>query len=393
MIGEFHGALADNAILEAPGAFDFEFGAMAERRGGACKTGFEPGEQFVVAVIERDFGREAVALRDQLQALVGRDRIGVGAQGKEVAGGFDRREAGAWHQDGPGGGEAFDGGTHGAFELEHGGGGRLAWVDSFGVLDQGQRERASVFRQCGEEVGNAQPEAVGVEVAVTVDVLKGFEVVGGALGNFAQNQAAVAAAAGEVSAFAIRGRALGDFHEEGQSACGEVAEERGIDRGAEVVAVGDKEVFDAGVGEALQPTRSEQRGVKIPVAGGAPFEVGVFRPSHGFEGVGAELRDFVLQEVERTVGREVGVACEVAERVGGRAEAIHEQEARTRRAVGAAQPEDLAGDEVEKGEAVFDWNEGLGFFQAHTGAESAVQLDQAKLVEQGGIGRDPRDVG
>jgi hypothetical protein len=32
------------------------------------------------------------------------------------------------------------------------------------------------------------------------------------------------------------------------------------------------------------------------VAGGAPFEVGVFRPGHGFEGVGAELRDFVLQD-------------------------------------------------------------------------------------------------
>ena len=129
---------------------------------------------------------------------------------------------------------------------------------------------------------------------MTGNVLKGFEVVGRTLGNFAKNEAAVTAAAGEVSAFAIRGRAFGDFHEEGQSACGEVAEERGIDRGAEVVAVGDEEIFDAGVGEALQPTRSEQRGVKIPVAGGAPFEVGVFRPSHGFEGVGAELRDFIL---------------------------------------------------------------------------------------------------
>ena len=366
---------------------------MTEGRGGAFETGFESGEQFVVAVIERNFGREAMALRDQLEALVGRDRVGVGAQGEEVAGGFDRCEAGARHQDGSGGGEALDGGTHGAFELEHGGRGRLARVDGFGVFDEGQRERAPVFRQRGEEVGNAQPEAVGIEIAVASDVLKGLKVVGRALGNFAKNEAAVTAAAGEVSAFAIRGRAFGDFHEEGQSACGEVAEERGIDRGAEVVAVGDEEIFDAGIGEALQPTGSEQRGVKIPMAGGAPFEVGVFRPSHGFEGVGAELRDFVLQEVERTVGREVGVACEVAERVGGRAEAIHEQEARTRRAVGAPQPEDLASDEVEKGEAVFDWNEGLGFFQAHAGAESAVQLDHAEFVEQGGIGRCGRDVG
>ena len=178
--------------------------------------------------------------------------------------------------------------------MEHGGRGRLAWIDGFGVFDERQRERSSVFRQRGEEVGNAQPEAVGVEVAVAGDVLKGFEVVGRTLGNFAQNQAAVAAAAGEVSAFAIRGRALGDFHEEGQPARGEVAEECRVDRSAEVVAVGDKEVFDAGVGEALQPTGSEQRGIKIPVAGGAPFEVGVFRPGHGFEGVGAELWDFIL---------------------------------------------------------------------------------------------------
>lgn len=79
---------------------------------------------------------------------------------------------------------------------------------------------------------------------MTGDVLKGREVVGGALGNFAQNEAAVAAAAGEVSAFAIRGRALGDFHEEGQPARGKVGEEGGIDRGAKVVAVRDKEVCD-----------------------------------------------------------------------------------------------------------------------------------------------------
>ena len=53
---------------------------------------------------------------------------------------------------------------------------------------------------------------------MTGDVLKGFEVVGRALGNFAKNEAAVAAAAGEVSAFAILGCAFGDFHEEGQPA-------------------------------------------------------------------------------------------------------------------------------------------------------------------------------
>ena len=106
VIGEFHGALADDTVLEAPGAFDFELCAVTKGRGGAFETGFESGEQFVVAVIERNFGREAMALRDQLEALVGRDRVGVGAQGEEVAGGFDRCEAGARHQDGSGGGES-----------------------------------------------------------------------------------------------------------------------------------------------------------------------------------------------------------------------------------------------------------------------------------------------
>lgn len=55
-IGEFHGALADHAMLEAPGAFDLEFSAVAEGGGGLGKTGFESGERFVVAVVERDVG-------------------------------------------------------------------------------------------------------------------------------------------------------------------------------------------------------------------------------------------------------------------------------------------------------------------------------------------------
>ena len=84
------------------------------------------------------------------------------------------------------------------------------------------------------------------------DVLESVEVVGRTLGDFTQHEASVALATREVSAFAIRSGAFGDFHEEGKSALPEPGEESGVDGGAEVVAVGDEKVFDAFAGEALQ---------------------------------------------------------------------------------------------------------------------------------------------
>ena len=115
---EFYGTLADDAGLEAPGAFDFECVAMAEGGGAVVETGVESGQEFVVTVVEGDFGRDSLAFGGKLEAFVRGDLVGVGAESEEVGGGFDGGEAGAGDEDGSGVGKAFDGGAHGAFELQ-----------------------------------------------------------------------------------------------------------------------------------------------------------------------------------------------------------------------------------------------------------------------------------
>jgi hypothetical protein len=60
----------------------------------------------------------------------------------------------------------------------------------------------------------SQPQAVGVEIRVAVDVLERVEVRIRALRDFAQQQAAIGEAAGEVASFAVGGRAAGHFHQE-----------------------------------------------------------------------------------------------------------------------------------------------------------------------------------
>ena len=128
------------------------------------------------------------------------------------------------------------------------------------------------------------------------------------------------------------------------------------------------------------------------MSGRAPFQVGILRPFHGLQRSGEKLRDFILEEIEFSVRSEFGIARKVSKRVRRRAETVHEEEARSFGARVGAQPEDLAGDEVEEGESVFDRNERLGFFQPHAGAQSAVEFDHAEPVEQGGIGRCGLDV-
>ena len=78
------------------------------------------------------------------------------------------------------------------------------------------------------------------------DVLKFFEILAGALGNFAQEQLAITGPHGEVTAFAIRGCATCDFHQEGCSALGEIFQQLWFHDRTEVVGVRDKSIGHTG---------------------------------------------------------------------------------------------------------------------------------------------------
>jgi hypothetical protein len=111
-------------------------------------------------------------------------------------------------------------------------------------------------------------------------------------------EAAVTAAAGEVSAFAVGRGALGDFHEEGKTALRKPCEETRVNGRPEIVAIRNKEVFHAFVGEALQPSGSEEGRVEVAMSGRAPFQLGILRPFHGKQRGGEEFGNFVLEKIQ-----------------------------------------------------------------------------------------------
>ena len=76
--------------------------------------------------------------------------------------------------------KALNRGAHGRLQLHYRGGIAVFGVDSFAVFEHGQRQEALV---CGDglfESVEPQPQVVGVEVYVLVNVLKAFFVFSGA---------------------------------------------------------------------------------------------------------------------------------------------------------------------------------------------------------------------
>ena len=215
---------------------------------------------------------------------------------------------------------------------------------------------------------------VGIEELVGVDVLEGGFIGGGALGGFAEDELAGLGVGAEVAALAIGGGAAGYFHEERGVGSGEVGEEFRVEGGAEVVAVGDERVADAGCEEGVEFAGAGEGDIEVAVAWRAPFVVGVFGVFDGKVGGGVDFWDFVLDEFE--IGRvaEFGVFSKCGEGVGAGAEGVHEEDL-WGGALGA-EVEDLFGDEIEEGQAGFDFEEGFGFFEAHACAEAAVEFDE-----------------
>lgn len=263
-------------------------------------------------------------------------------------------------------------------------------VEFFEVADDGEGRGFAGAVEDVLEGGEVEPEVVGVEVAMALDVLEVVEFVLGALGDFAEEEGA-ADGFGEVSAFAVGGGAAGDFHDEGKVLVGEMAEEGEVEDGAEVVGIGDEGVAEAAVEELVEEAGGGEGDIKIAVAGGAPGFGGLAGPLSGDEGVGAEAGDAVLEEAGGdavlTPGK-FGVSVEDGGGVIGGGEAVHEQQGEGG-VVFAAEVEDLAADEVEEGEAVFDGEEGLGAVESHAGAEATVEFDEegvGKGAASGGFG-------
>ena len=78
------------------------------------------------------------------------------------------------------------------------------------------------------------------------------------------------------------------------------------------------------------------------------------------------------------------VGLHVLQCVLRRAEAVHQQKTDCRPRL-LTQMNDLMRDDIEKGRLPFDRKQALGFFQSHTRAEPAIELDHHRLRQQGWV--------
>ena len=102
----------------------------------------------------------------------------------------------------------------------------------------------------------ANPKIVRVEKAVTLDVLKGGQVRFRALCGFTQQKFTVTFR--EVAALAVRGRALGNLHQERLATVGKIVQQVQIQRRSEIVRVGYKQKLHAFAEQAIQPAGTDQ---------------------------------------------------------------------------------------------------------------------------------------
>ena len=229
--------------------------------------------------IEGDVRRLAGAIRVQFEAQVIRQDVGIGSNDQQVGCCFDGGEAGAGDLDGSGIGEALDGGTHGGFQLEHGGGGGVAGVGCFFIDDDGEWDESIEAEQLVAQAVQPDPQVIGIEELVAIDVLKRLFIGGRALGAFAEQQATVVAAAGEVPAFAIGGGAAGHFHGEGLTGLGEPGQQCFVEGGPEVIGIGNKGIAHALGQQPVQPAAAQQAGINIAMSRWTPFQIRLGRPA------------------------------------------------------------------------------------------------------------------
>ncbi len=357
--------------------------------------GVEGVHELVELAVEIDNGSHAIAgrVKGDLARFV--DDDGIGTEQEEVRAGLDGEETRARNIDGTGAGETFDTCAHGDFELEDLGRGSVAGIDRLAIANHRQGQDSVVGVEDVLENIQSDPQCIGIEIAVAVDVLEGGEIVVRALGNFAENELVVFLANGEVATFFIGFRAAGDFHDEGGTGFSEPTQEAQIELGAKVVGVGDERVFDALIQEAIQPAGTEQGGVDVAVAGRAPFQFGVGGPGSWFQCIDQNfgypvLHEFHFLRIVEPVGSVFG---EVVEGIFTGGEGVHQQEAHGRAGDGA-EVLDLLDDDVQEGVLSFDGKQALGFLQAHACAQASIELDADGLRDQRGIGwRCGRDDG
>mmetsp|Transcript_8637 Transcript_8637/g.27096 ORF Transcript_8637/g.27096 Transcript_8637/m.27096 type:complete len:1102 (-) Transcript_8637:19-3324(-) len=373
--------LEDVLRREPHGARDLELGARLERRRRAAdQERLQLLDELVLLRVERDLRRGREARGEDRDGVD--DDVGVRAQEEEVVALLHRGEPGPGHDDRRRALEALDRRAHRRLELEHLGRRVVLRVHRLLVLDHRQGDDAARGVQEAPQRLEVDPEVVRVEVLVRRDVLELVLVLVRALRRLAQDELRVGLAHGQVAALLVVRRPLAALHHEGRLRVGEVLEELGVERRAEVVRVRDEHVLDALGEEGVQLPRAEQRGVQVAVARRAPLDRRLCRPRRRLQRLDLDLRDLVLDELQVLVrGEHRVLRREEGHRVLRRRERVHQHEPNLR-PERRPHPRDLLRRQVQERIGPLDEQQALRVVQPHARPEAAVQLQDHRLPEQ-----------
>jgi len=229
---------------------------------------------------------------------------------------------------------------------------------------------------------DVDPQVVGVEDLELLHALKVLQMVLGDLCDLKQSQ--VPAIVDEGTALNVGPCLVGDLHEEVALfvAADEEVEDLEVDRGAQVVDVGDEHVLLAFLLELLEEARVLKRLVEISVTRGVPALLLVrlqrLRNRHEgllvdagvaglVEGADLDVEPFVFADDFRGVF--VGV------------EGVHQDQGNVG-VISRVQVLDLLHSQVQEGEVPPDCNDGLRALAPHGRAKTSVELDHHEFVEQ-----------
>ena len=116
----------------------------------------------------------------------------------------------------------------------------------------------------------------------------------------------------------------------------------------------------------------------------APFLGAVRGPFHRGKRGSIHLGDFVLQQLQVGISNERRVLAQIAQRVGGGGEGVHEDEADIALKL-LAESHHLLRSQIEEGVRPLDGQQGLRLVQPHAGPQATVQLKDDSFFEQLGV--------
>ncbi|KFJ07100.1 hypothetical protein BITS_1526 [Bifidobacterium tsurumiense] len=262
---------------------------------------------------------------------------------------------------------------------------RIGWIDGFAVANHRQRQHAVILLQLLTQCVDANPDAVGIEVWMTRDALRGRLVIGMHLAHLAQHQPSGSRVTNDMAAFAIRIGSCGDFCHEGCTGIFKMLCQGSGRAGTKIIRIRYEQVFKAAFAQLVQQTRFPDRREQIAMPWWTPFQCSIFRIRDWLACGLNDLRLLVLDYLGRNLFLlEMTVLMQHAHRIVSSAEGIHEGQ-RQRNAKTGSSGEHLPDDDVQKAHfprlMATNHEQRFGLFQSHRRAQSAIELQERGFGE------------